>query len=43
MFLLGSCRGRFERKSMSEITYPIGDKTMDEMCEIIKKEVASGE
>ena len=41
-FFIDLVKGVFARNSLSQITYPIGDKTMDEMFEIIKKEVASG-
>ena len=36
-------KGCFETNSLSQITYHIGDKTIDEMFAIIKKEVADGE
>ncbi len=42
-FFIDLVKGVFARNSLSQITYPIGDKTMDEMFAIIKKEVASGE
>ena len=41
-FFIDLVKGVFARSSLSQITYPIGDKTMDEMFEVIKKEVASG-
>ena len=41
-FFIDLVKGVFARNSLSQITYPIGDKTMDEMFEVIKKEVASG-
>ena len=41
-FFIDLVKGVFARNSLSQITYPIGDKTIDEMFEIIKKEVASG-
>lgn len=42
-FFIDLVKGVFARNSLSQITYPIGDKTIDEMFAIIKKEVASGE
>ena len=41
-FFIDLVKGVFARSSLSPITYPIEDKTIDEMFEIIKKEVASG-
>ena len=41
-FFIDLVKGVFARSSLSQITYPIGDKTMDEMFEVIKKEAASG-
>lgn len=41
-FFIDLVKGVFARNSLSQIVYPIGDKTVDEMFEIIKKEVASG-
>ena len=41
-FFIDLVKGVFARNSLSQITYPIGDKTIDEMFAIIKKEVASG-
>lgn len=41
-FFIDLVKGVFARSSLSQITYPIGDKSIDEMFEIIKKEVASG-
>lgn len=41
-FFIDLVKGVFARNSLSQIVYPIGDKTIDEMFEIIKKEVASG-
>ena len=41
-FFIDLVKGVFARSSLSQITYPIGDKTIDEMFEVIKKEVASG-
>lgn len=42
-FFIDLVKGVFARSSLSQIVYPIGDKTMDEMFEVIKKEVADGE
>lgn len=42
-FFIDLVKGVFARNSLSQITYPIGDKTVDEMFEIIRNEVASGE
>ena len=42
-FFIDLVKGVFARNSLSQITYPIGDKTIDEMFAIIKKEVANGE
>lgn len=41
-FFIDLVKGVFSRNSLSQITYPIGDKTIDEMFEVIKKEVTSG-
>ncbi len=41
-FFIDLVKGVFARNSLSKITYPIGDKTIDEMFAIIKEEVASG-
>ena len=41
-FFIDLVKGVFARSSLSPITYPIGDKTIDEMFEIIRNEVASG-
>lgn len=41
-FFIDLVKGVFARNSLSQITYPIGDKSIDEMFEIIKKEVPSG-
>lgn len=41
-FFIDLVKGVFARNSLSQIVYPIGDKTIDEMFEVIKKEVASG-
>ena len=41
-FFIDLVKGVFARNSLSQITYPIGDKTIDEMFAIIKEEVASG-
>lgn len=38
-FFIDLVKGVFARNSLSQITYPIGDKTIDEMFEIIRKEV----
>lgn len=40
-FFIDLVKGVFAKSSLSPITYPIGDKTIDKMFEIIKKEVAS--
>ena len=37
-FFIDLVKGVFARNSLSQIVYPIGDKTIDEMFEIIKKE-----
>ena len=42
-FFIDLVKGVFARNSLSQIVYPIGDKTIDEMFAIIKKEVESGE
>lgn len=39
-FFIDLVKGVFSRNSLSQIVYPIGDKTIDEMFEIIKNEVA---
>lgn len=41
-FFIDLVKGVFARNSLSQITYPIGDKTIDEMFAIIKEEVAHG-
>ena len=41
-FFIDLVKGVFARSSLSQIVYPIGDKTIDKMFEIIKKEVVSG-
>lgn len=41
-FFIDLVKGVFAKSSLSPITYPIGDKTIDEMFEIIRNEVASG-
>lgn len=41
-FFIDLVKGVFARSSLSPITYPIGDRTIDEMFEIIRNEVASG-
>ena len=38
-FFIDLVKGVFAKSSLSPITYPIGDKTIDEMFEIIRKEV----
>ena len=38
-FFIDLVKGVFSRNSLSQIVYPIGDKTIDEMFAIIKKEV----
>jgi len=38
-FFIDLVKGVFARSSLSPITYPIGDKTIDEMFEIIREEV----
>ena len=40
-FFIDLVKGVFARNSLSQITYPIGDKTIDEMFAIIKKEVTN--
>ncbi len=42
-FFIDLVKGVFARSSLSPITYPIGDKTIDEMFEIIRNEVVNGE
>lgn len=42
-FFIDLVKGVFARNSLSQITYPIGGKTIDEMFAIIKEEVANGE
>ncbi len=37
-FFIDLVKGVFARNSLSQIVYPIGDKTIDEMFEIVKKE-----
>ena len=39
-FFIDLVKGVFSRNSLSQIVYPIGDKTIDEMFEIIKNEVS---
>lgn len=39
-FFIDLVKGVFARNSLSQITYPIGDKTIDEMFAIINEEVA---
>ena len=41
-FFIDLVKGVFARNSLSQIVYPIGDKTIDEMFAVIKEEVASG-
>jgi len=41
-FFIDLVKGVFARSSLSPITYPIGDKTIDEMFEIVKKENKKG-
>ena len=40
-FFIDLVKGVFARSSLSQIVYPIGDKSIDEMFEIIKNEVAN--
>ena len=40
-FFIDLVKGVFARNSLSQITYPIGDKTIDEMFAIIREEVAN--
>ena len=42
-FFIDLVKGVFARSSLSQITHPIGDKTIDEMFEIIRNEVTNGE
>lgn len=41
-FFIDLVKGVFARNSLSQITYPIGDKTIDEMFAVIKEEVVHG-
>lgn len=41
-FFIDLVKGVFARSSLSHITYPIGDKTVDEMFEIIRNENKKG-
>lgn len=41
-FFIDLVKGVFSRNSLSQIVYPIGDKTIDEMFAVIKEEVAHG-
>ena len=41
-FFIDLVKGVFARNSLSQIVYPIGDKTIDEMFEIVKKENKKG-
>ena len=38
-FFIDLVKGVFARSSLSRIVYPIGDRTIDEMFEIIREEV----
>lgn len=42
-FFIDLVKGVFAKSSLSPITYPIGDRTIDEMFEIVRNEVANGE
>lgn len=42
-FFIDLVKGVFARNSLSQIVYPIGDKTIDEMFEVIRNEVTNGE
>lgn len=42
-FFIDLVKGVFARNSLSQIVYPIGDKTIDEMFKIIKDEATHGE
>lgn len=41
-FFIDLVKGVFARNSLSRIVYPIGDKTVDEMFDIIKEEIKKG-
>lgn len=41
-FFIDLVKGVFARNSLSRIVYTIGDKTIDEMFEIVKKEIKEG-
>lgn len=41
-FFIDLVKGVFARNSLSQIVYPIGDKTIDEMFAIIKEEIKKG-
>ena len=41
-FFIDLVKGVFSKNSLSRIVYPIGDKTIDEMFEIIKEEIKKG-
>lgn len=41
-FFIDLVKGVFARNSLSRIVYTIGDKTIDEMFEIVKKEIKKG-
>ena len=41
-FFIDLVKGVFSKNSLSQIVYPIGDKTIDEMFDIIKEEIKEG-
>jgi len=41
-FFIDLVKGVFSKNSLSRIVYPIGDKTINEMFEIVKKEIEKG-
>ena len=41
-FFIDLVKGVFSRSSLSRIVYTIGDKTIDEMFEVIKEEIKKG-
>ena len=41
-FFIDLVKGVFAKNSLSQIVYPIGDKTIDEMFEIIQEEIKKG-
>ena len=41
-FFIDLVKGVFARSSLSRIVYTIGDKTIDEMFEVIKEEIKKG-